>query len=128
MMLHEGDLQRSSTISNTLDLLNRKDEEIERLQKLALARHLHIEHLNADIRELKETRYSQVKAEAYKYLAEKLKAKKKRAFSEENGFIWCVAVEDIDAVLKELSSGDNTKELRPIPIRSDITLGGDIDI
>lgn len=32
LMLHEGDLQRSSTISNTLDLINRKKAEIERLK------------------------------------------------------------------------------------------------
>lgn len=79
-------------------------KEIERLKKLALARHLHIEHLNADIRELKETRYSQVKAEAYKDLAEKLKAKKQRAYIEEEGFLWCVSVEDIDEVLKEVAN------------------------
>ena len=36
IMLHEGDLQRSSTISNALDLINRQQAEIERLQKIIL--------------------------------------------------------------------------------------------
>jgi hypothetical protein len=121
LMLHEGDLQRSSTISNTLDLLNRKDAEIERLKApkyliensfsekeiseiLKSGRYGIIPHINFTVRRIDE---DGIKAEAYKDLAEKLKAKKKRAYFEGEGFYWCVTVEDIDEVLKEVSSGES---------------------
>lgn len=43
---------------------------------------------------------AQIKADTQKDLAEKLKAKKQRAFIEEEGFLWCVSTDDIDEVLK----------------------------
>ncbi len=165
MMLHEGDSQRASTISKTLDLINRQKAEIERLQKLQkptgaggfkiengkviyysdmlngyrhefkdldeivkeLNLYMHTDYKNIELISHYKHKAQNAKAEAYEDLAEKLKAKKQRLFSETDGFLWCVSAEDIDEVLNEVSSGDNTK-VRPIPIRSDITLGGDIDI
>ena len=61
IMLHEGDLQRSSTISNTLDLLEHKDAEIERLTTMN-------SELNIGIKKLKEF--------AIKEFAERLKEKR----------------------------------------------------
>ena len=110
---------------NSLDLINRqkaeiekKDIEIDILIRKKNDAYDEIAEQQAEIDRLKETfrkrigreieeTYSylieEIKAEAYKDLAEKLKAKKQRLFSEDEGMLWCVSVDDIDEFLKEVS-------------------------
>ncbi len=85
IMLHEGDLQRSSTISNTLDLLKHKDAEVERLQKE--------NERFADIGKM----YSEIRAEAIKEFWDK--AKQTREFRT------CpyVYITDGDNLVKEMT-------------------------
>ena len=99
-----------------INLINRKDAEIERLKapKFLLENSLSEKEIskilkNSRVGVIPNIQYSVrridedgIKAEAYKDLAEKLKAKKKRAYFESEGFYWCVLVDDIDAVLKEV--------------------------
>lgn len=49
LMLHEGDLQRTSTISKTIDFINHKDAEIERLQSMNQAKLDTIHDLRKDL-------------------------------------------------------------------------------
>ena len=111
------------------DLINRKDAEIEkkdieidilirkknRLRDEIAEQQAEIDRLQKELEAIKDYIYplpfmteydkevEKAQAEAYKDLAEKLKAKKQRLFSEEDGMLWCVSVADIDEVLKEVS-------------------------
>ena len=82
LMLHEGDLQRSSTISNALDLINRQSERIGDLKDIS-------EHLNVFVLETRE--------QAIKEFAKRLKEKAKK--NEWNGTICGL---DIDEFVKEM--------------------------
>ena len=105
LMLCEGDLQRSATISKALDLINRLQAENERLKK----------GWKADIQLTAE-----VKAEAYKEFAERLhKEAEEVGIDPEGDFIysndkiydtvadWCKDASD--NLLKELVGEDNEK-------------------
>lgn len=80
IMLTMGDLQKSATISKTLDLINRKEAEIERLRKenkdkrlMILQQQQSIEYLKGCYFEYKD-KYKTAKAEAYKECIEKAKS------------------------------------------------------
>lgn len=89
LVLVEGCLQRAKTISNALDLINRLQEENERLKE---------EIKKEQLYNLRMTAHS-VKAEAYKEFAERLK----RRFLNKNEVI----NNTIDNLLKELVGDDN---------------------
>lgn len=111
------------------DMLNGYRHEYKDLDEIVkeLNLYMHTDYKNIELISHYKHKAQNAKAEAYKDLAEKLKAKKQRLFSEDEGMLWCVSVEDIDEVLKEVGADDG-KGVRAIPIRSDITLRGDIDI
>lgn len=71
IMLCEGDLQRSATISKALDLINRQKEENERLERQAKANEKYAESLKRGIEVLGE-KIKTAKSEARKEFAERL--------------------------------------------------------
>lgn len=97
LMCREGDLQRASTIGNALDLINRKDAEIERLKNecfcLANERDAYKDVLDTAV------------SEARKEFAERLKEKSKKRVSDIYGKR--IFIEDIDNLLEEMESESN---------------------
>ena len=92
IMLTMGDLQKSSTISKAIDLINRLQAEKEEKQKV-------IDSFT-DIGKL----YSEIKAEAYKECIEKVKEEiNKHSY----GVLHKIVINyKIDNLLKELVGGD----------------------
>lgn len=97
IMLCEGDLQRSATISKALDLINRQKAEIERYREVvgelgvkdgevvALLNGKETAYTKKDIAEtLKRMDVKTAKAEAIKEFAERLKREKRDLFCIEN--------------------------------------------
>lgn len=98
VMLYEGDLQRASTISNTIDLINRQKAKIEECTK-GLAEVLKgIQETNA----LYVRYIARAKAEAVKEFAERLKAYQRYP----NGTIY---TEHIDNLVKEMVGDSNAE-------------------
>ena len=88
LMLCEGSLQRSATISNAIDLINRQKAEIKRLknEKDNLIR-----------------TYAECQAEAVKEFAERLKDMSEHFWEEKENF---VSEETIDNLVKEMVGED----------------------
>ena len=128
LVLCEGDLQRASTISHTINLINRQKEENEKwqqvafkheetLQIIATEKQYYFDKLQsakADIEKLKD-KYSAIyqpignaiaeaKAEAYKEFAERLK---KHSYFDHKDQRKVVAEVIIDHYLKKLVGEDN---------------------
>ncbi len=96
IMLTMGDLQKASTIGKALDLINRLQAEIEKLNKLCEEQNEEIKRQNNktinNIFLLKDI--ALIKAEAVKEFAEKLK-------NGSNGWIE-ISADDIDTLVKEM--------------------------
>ena len=125
LMLYDGDLQRASTISNALDLLNNYEHEIERkdknyidLLKTSSARVDIINELQAENERLKEEVALLHTDYTYKFVKENAKAEARKEFAERlmeeatdigvcdaqgnnYGGATVVFVNDIDNLLKE---------------------------
>lgn len=114
--LHDYDVCSSEKLKFALDLINRKDAEIERLNNELVSADEVIGFREAEIERLqevttntvnssirfgldKEQEIRKAKSEAYKEFAERLKAKATSTFYEEHKY---VDTEDIDEVLEEL--------------------------
>lgn len=109
---------RTLIFQDALDLINRKDAEIERLNNELVSADEVIGFREAEIERLKEYETALKKGcalsrcinkgfvqdEAYKEFAERLKAKATSTFYEEHKY---VDTEDIDEVLEELTEGGN---------------------
>ena len=91
VMLYEGDLQRASTISHTIDHIKRQKEEIERFNKQTLSI---IVHLKKARKQLKSAR-----ADSIKEFAERLKEK---SIEIDSRYDWAVEEYKIDDLVKEL--------------------------
>ena len=111
VMLSEGDLQRTSTISHTIDLINRLQAENGNYSHNNRTMTKDILDLQKENEELRVTikaftdfgkLYSEIKAEAYKEFAERLK---KESY-ERIDLTAYVEVSDIDNLLKELVGED----------------------
>lgn len=105
LMLCEGDLQRTSTISHAIDLINRQKAEIERLQQYHDDMEDAIYSFREDHAKVKFFK-NEIKAEAYKEFADKLKL---HAYHECDitGYRYLVVqIEEIDNLLKELVGED----------------------
>ena len=115
---------------NSIDLINRLQEENERLQKSYLRNQeifaeqsLENERLKAEIERLKEKNecyaeleqgcyvsgYKKIKAEAIKEFAERLKEKSDSRF-DYSELVFEISEEDIDNLVKEMAGEDNAKE------------------
>lgn len=116
VVLSEGDLQRTSTISHTIDLINRLQAENERLTNNVITLTKSISELTneverqrrdkddafklaADIVDAEKTVTMKTKAEAYKEFAERLK---KHSYYDHKDQRNVVAEVIIDHYLKEL--------------------------
>ena len=103
LMLHEGDLQRTSIISKALDLIKRKDAEIERLQKTVVDLNANLsESINRFTRmetlyKIKCKELEITKSEAIKEFAERLK----NCFAISGDYLDIINI--IDNILKEMT-------------------------
>ena len=88
LMLHDGDLQRTSIISKALDLIKRQKAEIESLK-----------HRKTEL-QIRNQELQHEKSEAIKEFAERLKEKVSRGFWDELAY---VDVDDIDNLVKEMT-------------------------
>ena len=98
LMLCEGDLQRASTISKALDLINRQQAEIDRLLSMNEAKLDMIHDL--------QTKLETARVEAIKDFAERLIARAEKAYYSDT--YMCVDVYDI-AKLEEEMVGENNE-------------------
>ena len=92
LMLHEGDLQRTSIVSKALDLIKRKDVEIERL--------------NIELQSMRSAAnsYETAKSEAVKKFTERFKRKATIVHKTHSGKHWYEIDDDeIDNILKEMT-------------------------
>ena len=88
LVMNEGRLRRTQTISLALDLINRQEEEIERLNN------------RKNVYDFAECRKNEIKAEAHKELVNKIKVHAYYIdFPKEHRV---VDEDDIDNLLKEL--------------------------
>lgn len=120
LMCIEGDLQRSATISNALDLINRQKADIEKID-IAFNNLIEVARLwkekynnamaeNERLKEVNEKRLidfnglsgiiKRAKAEAYKEFAEGLKEKAQPHYFDNYDF--AVSIDNIDNLLNEL--------------------------
>ena len=117
VMLSEGDLQRTSTISHTIDLINRQKAEVERLKpfedKIAeFNSHIRVEDMLVFASSLEEWLefMQKTKAEAYKECIQKIKAKSKKEHLVCSGASlrtdYTITDKELNNLLKELV-GDN---------------------
>ena len=107
LMLHDGDLQRTSIISKALDLINRQKEEIERLQKKA---NIPFAKITFEMNKLQEVVNEYVKnieidinlakSEAIKEFAERLKEKLQWDVELDNKLVF---ESDIDNLVEEMT-------------------------
>ena len=105
LMLHEGDLQRASIVSKALDLINRKDAEIERLknQKCLYA-------FDGEFQDCIQTscfyrkKEDEVKSETIEEFVEKFKRKATVVHKTHSGKHWYEINDDeIDNLVKEIA-------------------------
>ena len=96
LMLHEGDLQRTSIASKALDLIKRKDVEIERLN-------IELQSMRSAANSYK-MHYETAKSEAVKDFVEKFKRKATVVHKTHSGKHWYEIDDDeIDNILKEMT-------------------------
>ena len=91
LMLHEGDLQRTSIVSKALDLIKRKDVEIERL--------------NIELQSMRSAAnsYKTAKSEVVKDFVEKFKRKATVVHKTHSGKHWYeIDDNEIDNIVKEM--------------------------
>ena len=109
VMLSEGDLQRTSTVSHTIDLINRLQTENESLKnaykQCAWERDTFQEELktasaeNERLSRITRTMVGEIKAEAYTKFAERLKEKFKEYWYDYDIRVFC---DEVDNLLKEM--------------------------
>ncbi len=87
LMLCDGDLQRASTISKTIDFINRQNAEIEKLN--------HIVDVN-----------KKVKAEAVKEFAERLKDTAVARLDFNGSTYFAVGLHHLDDLIEEFTEGE----------------------
>ncbi len=126
LMCCEGDLQKASIISNTLDLINRQKAEIERFQKAwemfsYLNEAVHyveiggkvetVEFVSAEAKQKAINKKldllcnaRKAKSEAQKELAERLKTRHHIFKTADNICIKCIPLDYIDSTLAEMES------------------------
>ena len=96
LMLHEGDLQRTSIVSKALDLIKRKDVEIERLN-------IELQSMRSSANSYK-MRCETAKSEAIKKFAERFKRKATVVHKTHSGKHWYeIDDNELDNLVKEMS-------------------------
>lgn len=108
VMLSEGDLQRTSTISHTIDLINRQKAENESLQRQLDNAKLHQKETHKTLQDEKALRLNEdfIKTEAYKEFAERFLSCYE-GFDEDNEIItYSNLTKAVKDTLKELYKED----------------------